>query len=156
MKCEPYRCSERAENQSHHVVDVSDGTTTGNVGIPMAVLVGDTNGNGSVTASDIGQTKAQSGQPTTAANFRTDVNASGSITASDIGLVKSMSGTRVAALTTLCGFRSNVTGIGRSYVGLHRPHAGTLLRWPESENESYWRESYQMDSPATGHVKMLL
>ena len=59
----------------------------------MAILVGDTNGNGSVTASDIGQTKAQSGQPTTAANFRTDVNANGSITASDIGLVKSMSGT---------------------------------------------------------------
>ncbi len=72
---------------------VSDGTNTGNVTIPMGLLLGDTNENGSVSASDIGQTKAQSGQAVTAANFRTDVNISGSISAADIGLVKSKSGT---------------------------------------------------------------
>ncbi len=65
---------------------------TANVVIPMSRLLGDTNGNGSVSASDIGQTKAQSGQAVTVANFRTDVNISGSITAADIGLVKSKSG----------------------------------------------------------------
>ena len=72
---------------------VNNGTTTSNVSIPMGVLLGDTNGNGSVSASDIGQTKAQSGLPATGSNFRTDVNVSGSITAADIGLVKSKSGT---------------------------------------------------------------
>jgi hypothetical protein len=72
---------------------VNNGTTTFDVAVPMGVLVGDTNGNGAVSASDIGQTKAQSGQTATGANFRTDVNVSGAITAADIGLVKSKSGT---------------------------------------------------------------
>ena len=78
------------------LVNVNDGTTTGNVFIPMGVLVGDTTGNGTVSASDIGQTKAASGQSVTGANFRLDVTASGgSINASDIGLVKSSSGTQL-------------------------------------------------------------
>ncbi len=63
------------------------------IDVPMSILIGDTNGNGIVNAGDIGQTKAQSGQAVTGANFRTDVNASGSITAGDIALVKSQSGT---------------------------------------------------------------
>ncbi|MEO7723881.1 MAG: dockerin type I domain-containing protein, partial [Chthoniobacterales bacterium] len=70
----------------------SDGTTTGDLGVPMGVLVGDTNGNGTVNASDIGQVKSTSGQTTDAFNFRTDVNVSGSINASDIGQVKAVSG----------------------------------------------------------------
>ena len=78
------------------LVNVSDGTSTGNIVIPMGVLAGDTTGNGSVTGSDVGQTKAQSGQSVTAGNFRADVTANGgSITASDIGLVKSQSGTQL-------------------------------------------------------------
>ena len=72
---------------------MSDGLNMANLAVPMGVLLGDTNGNGSVSASDVGQTKAQSGQPVTAGNFRTDVNVSGSISASDIGLVKAQSGT---------------------------------------------------------------
>jgi hypothetical protein len=63
----------------------------------MGMLVGDTNGNGSVTASDIGQNKAQSGQPVNSANFRNDVNANGQITASDIAFVKSQSGSQLPA-----------------------------------------------------------
>jgi hypothetical protein len=72
---------------------LADAVSADNVTIPMSVLVGDTNGNGSVNAGDIGQTKGQSGQTTTGSNFRTDVNASGAISAADIGLVKSKSGT---------------------------------------------------------------
>ena len=72
---------------------VNNGTSTGDVGAQIGVLTGDTNGDGSVSASDIGQTKAQSGQAVTAANFRTDVNTNGAISAADIGLVKSKSGT---------------------------------------------------------------
>jgi uncharacterized protein (TIGR02597 family) len=77
---------------------VNDGVNTNDVAVRMGVLSGDTTGAGSsgastVNASDIGQTKAQSGQPVTGANFRQDVNVSGTMTASDIGLVKSKSGT---------------------------------------------------------------
>ena len=49
-------------------------------------------GNGMVNASDVGQTKAQSGQLVNGTNFRTDVNASGFINATDISLVKSQAG----------------------------------------------------------------
>ena len=72
---------------------VSDGTTTGNLDIPMAVLIGDTTGNGTVSASDVTQVKLQSGQPVTGPNFRTDVNANGSINGSDVSLVKLRTGT---------------------------------------------------------------
>ena len=63
--------------------------------VSMNVLAGDTNGNKSVSASDIGQTKAQSGIPVTGVNFRQDVTPNGTINASDIGLVKSRSGQSV-------------------------------------------------------------
>ncbi len=72
---------------------VSNGFDVSDISIPVGLLLGDVNGNGSVNSSDIGGTKAQSGQPATAANFRTDANVNGTITASDIGLVKSVSGT---------------------------------------------------------------
>jgi hypothetical protein len=72
---------------------VNDGTTIGTVAITMPVLIGDTNSNGATNAADIAQTKSQSGQPVTAANFREDVSADGNLNASDIALVKSKSGT---------------------------------------------------------------
>ncbi|MEO5720502.1 MAG: S8 family serine peptidase [Chthoniobacterales bacterium] len=61
----------------------------------LGVLLGDTNCNGTVNATDVGQAKAQSGQPVTAANFRNDVNVNGSINATDIGQVKAQSGTQL-------------------------------------------------------------
>ena len=61
--------------------------------VDMGVLVGDTNGNRAVSASDIAQTKGQSGLGVTATNFRNDVNADGSISATDVALVKSRAGT---------------------------------------------------------------
>ena len=72
---------------------VSDGVNTGDVSIPMAVLPGDTTGEGSVNSTDVSQTKLQSGQTVTATNFREDVNANGSINATDVSLVKAKSGT---------------------------------------------------------------
>jgi len=72
---------------------VSDGVNFGNVPVSMGVLLGDTNGNGSVNASDVGQTKGQSGQSVTGANFREDVNSSGSVNAADVSLVKASVGT---------------------------------------------------------------
>ena len=67
----------------------------GNLSVIMGVLARDTNGNRSVTASDIGQVKSQSGQPVGPSNVRADVNANGSINATDVGIVKSFSGTMI-------------------------------------------------------------
>ncbi|MEP6809573.1 MAG: DUF642 domain-containing protein [Chthoniobacterales bacterium] len=64
-----------------------------NVLIPMSILAGDVNGSGAVSASDIGQTKAQAGQAVTGGNFRADVNANGAISGTDVALVKSLAGT---------------------------------------------------------------
>lgn len=63
--------------------------------VSVNTLVGDTTGNKTVNASDVSQTKAQSGQAVTATNFRQDVNINGSINASDVSLVKSRSGMSV-------------------------------------------------------------
>ena len=71
----------------------NNGTTSGDVGVQMGMLLGDTSGNASVNASDVSQTKARSGQAVDATNFRSDVTVNGSINASDVSLVKSRSGT---------------------------------------------------------------
>jgi hypothetical protein len=63
--------------------------------VSVRFLFGDTTGNGTVNASDVGQTKAASGQSVGSANFRTDVNVSSSINASDIGVVKTQVGNSV-------------------------------------------------------------
>ena len=75
------------------LLGINDGTNTSDVAVQMALLVGDTTGNGAVNSSDISQTKSQSGQTVSAANFRQDVTVNGSINSSDISLVKSNSGT---------------------------------------------------------------
>jgi len=72
--------------------NVNDGTNVGNVTVPIAFLLGDANGNGSVTATDVGSVKSQAGQPVTASNFRNDVTATGVINSTDVGLTKSSSG----------------------------------------------------------------
>ena len=72
---------------------VNDGAGIRDVVIPMSVLLGDTSANGVVNTTDIGQTKALSGQATTGANFRSDVTVNGDINGSDISLIKPQSGT---------------------------------------------------------------
>ena len=72
---------------------ISDGVNTNNVSIPIGVLLGDVTGNGTVNSTDISQTKLQSGQAATNANFREDVIVSGSINATDVSTVKLKSGT---------------------------------------------------------------
>ena len=56
--------------------------------VSVNMLIGDTTGNKTVSASDVAQTKGQSGVPVTAVNFREDINASGTVTASDVAQVK--------------------------------------------------------------------
>jgi Dockerin type I domain len=66
---------------------------TGNITVPVAFLIGDTNADGFVDAIDVSQTKSQSGSSVTSSNFREDVNVDGFIDAIDVALVKSKSGT---------------------------------------------------------------
>ena len=63
-----------------------------NLVIAMSILVGDTNGNGSVNASDVSQIKSRVGQQISATNFRCDVNANGYIDAADVAITKSRAG----------------------------------------------------------------
>lgn len=81
--------------QTLHVnlVGVSGGGNSGDVSVPMAVLLGDTNADRFCDAVDVSQTKSQSGKAVGLANFREDVNADGFIDAVDTSLVKSKSGT---------------------------------------------------------------
>jgi hypothetical protein len=82
-----------AQTLSVNLLGVSGGGLSGDVSIPMSVLVGDTNADGFVNSADIGQTKSQSGQQVTSFNFREDVNVDGYLNSADIGLVKASSGT---------------------------------------------------------------
>jgi hypothetical protein len=75
------------------LLGVNDGTNTYDVSIQMAMLLGDTNGDGSTNASDVSQTKSRSGGVVSISNFRSDVNSDGNFNSSDVSLVKSNSGT---------------------------------------------------------------
>jgi hypothetical protein len=61
--------------------------------IPMSILIGDTNANGTVNAADVAQTKGYLGQAVDATNFRSDVNVNGTLNAGDVSIVKSNLGT---------------------------------------------------------------
>jgi hypothetical protein len=74
------------------VFGLNDGSTVSDLAVPIRVLVGDTSSNGIVNATDVSQTKLQSGQPISAANFRQDVTASGTFNATDVSQVKLHSG----------------------------------------------------------------
>jgi serine protease AprX len=63
--------------------------------VSVNFLAADTNGNKTVNAADVAQTKAQLGQVVTSSNFRNDVNADGSISATDSAIVKSKLGNSV-------------------------------------------------------------
>ena len=73
----------------------SGGGTLASADLDINFLVGDTNNNKSVNASDVAQTKANSGLALSDLNFRSDTNVTGSISASDIAQVKSNAGHNV-------------------------------------------------------------
>ena len=71
---------------------VSNGTSTGNVTVPMSLLVGDTNGDRVVNSGDVLQTRNRAGGAATSTNFRSDVNADGAVNSGDTIIVRSRSG----------------------------------------------------------------
>jgi hypothetical protein len=68
---------QNAQTLNINLVGVSGGGNSGNVSVPMAVLLGDTNADRFCDAIDVSQTKSQSGNPVGLTNFREDVNADG-------------------------------------------------------------------------------
>ena len=82
------------------------GQTLASASVVVGLLLGDTTGNGTVNASDVAQTKSQSGQPVSASNFREDVNVNTVINSSDVGMVKSRSGHKPGIR---CGNNFNIT-----------------------------------------------
>ncbi|MGI8435394.1 MAG: dockerin type I domain-containing protein [Chthoniobacterales bacterium] len=78
-------------DQQTLTLSVTGGTVSPAV-VPIGFLVGDVNGNRSVSSTDVSQVKAASGATATAANFRADVNAGGTINGTDVSIVKSASG----------------------------------------------------------------
>ena len=74
-----------------NVVDSQN--NAGDISVSMGVLIGDSNANRAVNATDVSQAKSRLGQTLNATNFRSDVNASGGINATDVSLIKSKIGT---------------------------------------------------------------
>jgi glucose/arabinose dehydrogenase len=74
---------------------VNDVSFTRDVSVQMAVLVGDSNGDGEVNSGDAQQTRSRSGQLANGTNFRSDVNVDGAINSGDAIVVRSNSGTTV-------------------------------------------------------------
>ncbi|MGI8437661.1 MAG: hypothetical protein ACR2NX_12290, partial [Chthoniobacterales bacterium] len=73
------------------------GAVSGDISIPMGILLGDTSGNRQTNSTDVSQAKTNSGQTTTAANFRTDVSVNGVVNSTDVGIIKTVSGTFLTA-----------------------------------------------------------
>ena len=75
--------------------DVSDGTNTNDVSVPMGVLFGDTNNNGSVASNDVTLTQSKVGQIVSKTTFREDVTLDGLINSTDVQQVQSKVGTKL-------------------------------------------------------------
>jgi hypothetical protein len=82
-----------AQTLTINLLGVSDGTNSGNVAIPMGVLLGDGTADRVVNSADINKTRRESGQVTTPDNFREDFTWDGVINSGDITLVRSQTGT---------------------------------------------------------------
>jgi hypothetical protein len=72
---------------------VTTGGITGNVSVPIALLVGDTNWDGVVNSGDALQVRSRSGQLVNATTFRYDLNGDGLVNTGDAIMVRARTGT---------------------------------------------------------------
>ncbi len=77
------------------LINVNDGSTVGSIFIPMGVLLGDSNNDGSVNSGDAIQIRNRSGQAINATNFRSDFNSDGFVNSGDALIVRTRSGTSI-------------------------------------------------------------
>ena len=81
-----------------NISDIRDSTTgaSGNYSLDIGVLLGDVNGDGLVNQSDLNIISADSGQTTSASNFRADIGEQGTIDSEDTTLATSEVGSTLA------------------------------------------------------------
>ena len=84
-----------AQTLTINLLGVSDGTITGDIHVPMAVLLGDVNAGGRTDSGDVTAVRNHTVSIPDAQTFRFDVNASGRIDAGDV------TATRNATVTVL-------------------------------------------------------
>lgn len=104
----------------------SDGGTLAGVSVTFRTLVGDFNGDGSVTQADVDAIAALVGQPVDGFTHRADLDANGSITAADVNTASAAVGTTVAggAIANTpptindVGNQTGVTGAAGTPIGL--------------------------------------
>jgi hypothetical protein len=82
-----------AQTLTINLIGVTGGSNSGNVSVPMSVLLGDVNQTGLVDSGDVFLVRQQTGQSTTLSNFREDVNATGLIDSGDVFLTRKQTGT---------------------------------------------------------------
>ena len=94
---------------------------SGNLRIPMHVLLGDVNGDGVVNSADATAVRNSSGQTANGGNFAFDVNLDGAVNSGDSTIVRGASGSAVpstaAAVTYLHDRDANVTRIATPQGG---------------------------------------
>jgi hypothetical protein len=81
-----------AQTLSINLIGVTDGVRSGNVSIPMGVLLGDVSGNGVVSNGDVSLVQTQVAQQVTLSNFRDDVNANGTLSNGDVSITQAQVG----------------------------------------------------------------
>jgi hypothetical protein len=77
-----------AQTLTINLIGVSDGTHSGNVTVPMSVLLGDVNANRLVDGNDVSAVQSHTRQPVSAATFRYDVNTTGQIDGNDVSITQ--------------------------------------------------------------------
>ncbi|HEY0369392.1 MAG TPA: dockerin type I domain-containing protein, partial [Chthoniobacterales bacterium] len=84
-----------AQNAMITLFNLTDGTSTTNLSVPLSLLVGDANGDRVVNSADVTQMRNRSGQNANGLNFRSDFNVDGFINSADATAVRSLSGNSV-------------------------------------------------------------
>jgi hypothetical protein len=84
-----------AQQLTINLLGVSDGTNTGNISVPMGILLGDVNANRIVSNADVSSIQAQVAAPVVGTNFRNDVNANGTLSNGDVAATQAKVGTQL-------------------------------------------------------------
>jgi hypothetical protein len=84
-----------AQTLTINLLGVTAGVNSGNVAIPMSVLLGDVNGDGFVLSGDYTATRQESGVQVDNSTYRYDVNSDGFILSGDYTIVRQQSGSQL-------------------------------------------------------------
>ena len=80
-----------------NLVGLSDIRITNDFSVPMGVLIGDVNGNGSVEGNDVSAVQSRTRQRVDSSTFMYDVNANGSIEGNDVSTTQAHTRTSILA-----------------------------------------------------------